>query len=537
MSSLERLMEALSDSDPHSQDMVRNAVHTVVEWWRKRKSIASIKRDICSVKSCIATCLETIQEIQSPSVYFLSAQTKLTTDVFVSSLSAFLNKLPRDPGLKSRNKFARSVRVISSAILISRFAENVLEFENVPDNGPEATECKLTALVLLFSLRRLFKACDAESLHEFRFAFVGYRFSVRNFLDSLDAWKAMDSERTRKNFEIAYMESYAMLLTARKMRDELDRKISDDSLTDRERYAVAKEATNAGEVVTTGEERINHFRSILKKLMNDERYSQRIEELEAYVQSTVDSSVLEMTLDEPPAAETVATDVSPSLHARTDHTSSQPPVVNLNQSVDISAASASSGPSSISTLPPSREELQLKRVTSLANISSNRVMYELLLDPAYKLPVPDTFSSTDASLNPKHISALMQSDPTAGAQALKQHMLRVMGDKMIASMTLSPLQSPSEVEEGKTYAVWYGSDSPSTRPVDLSPDSHGPSAGAFMQAKVKSVDIERAVMDVQYISDSVTESGVSINRLKLLSHGYMLHLSTFHVLIYAVEIL
>jgi hypothetical protein len=44
-------------------------------------------------------------------------------------------------------------------------------------------------------------------------------------LNCMEVWKKLDEERARKSFELSYIDSYAMLLTAKKMRELLlDRK-------------------------------------------------------------------------------------------------------------------------------------------------------------------------------------------------------------------------------------------------------------------------------------------------------------------------
>ena len=111
--------------------------------------------------------------------------------------------------------------MFSSAIVISTFSAEVLEVEDKPDTGPEARNCQVASSLLLFALNRLFNAIKSDNLSTFRRTFIGYRFSVRHFLACLETWKKLDAERAASSFEIAYMESYGMFLTAKKMHELL----------------------------------------------------------------------------------------------------------------------------------------------------------------------------------------------------------------------------------------------------------------------------------------------------------------------------
>jgi hypothetical protein len=97
--------------------------------------------------------------------------------------------------------------------------------DDTPDAGPEAANCQTAAALLMFTLKRLLNGIKSDSICTFRVAFVGYRYAVRHFLNCMEVWKKLDEERARKSFELSYIDSYAMLLTAKKMRELLlDRK-------------------------------------------------------------------------------------------------------------------------------------------------------------------------------------------------------------------------------------------------------------------------------------------------------------------------
>lgn len=126
------------------------------------------------------------------------------------------------PSLKTQNKFARSAKMICSAIIICQFPGHVLESNGEPDTGPEAQSCHTASRLLLFTLHRLRQVIPpSRGISCFREALVGYRYAVRHFLMTLETWRRLDTDRVRKSLEMSYMDSYAMLLTARKMKELL----------------------------------------------------------------------------------------------------------------------------------------------------------------------------------------------------------------------------------------------------------------------------------------------------------------------------
>lgn len=54
---------------------------------------------------------------------------------------------------------------------------------------------------------------------------VGYRFCCREFIDSIESWKSMDLERTKQQYELAYIETYSAFIAAQKSLEIINHKI------------------------------------------------------------------------------------------------------------------------------------------------------------------------------------------------------------------------------------------------------------------------------------------------------------------------
>jgi hypothetical protein len=107
-----------------------------------------------------------------------------------------------------------------------------------------------------------------------------------------------------------------------------------------------------------------------------------------------------------------------------------------------------------------RERSQLERISTFTGLHPNYLLYELSLDPAYQLPLADIqtkireieiqgsgndFLSLPPLMRPQDLSLMLRRNPMAAASLLKQQMLRVMGDRLVGSMSLSSLRDYSEV--------------------------------------------------------------------------------------------
>ena len=132
-----------------------------------------------------------------------------------------------------------------------------------------------------------------------------------------------------------------------------------------------------------------------------------------------------------------------------------------------------------SALAPNHLKL-LHKLSQLAKIGPERLAYEIVLNPYYRLPTPAVLPSTTEGMSPGGplqrsnstsssplptqqggavgppsllrdtsnqtlSSALSVQDPATWMDSLRRQMLRMLGDKLINSVRRSPVTNPNEV--------------------------------------------------------------------------------------------
>jgi hypothetical protein len=205
------------------------------------------------------------------------------------------------------------------------------------------------------------------------------------------------------------------------------------------------------ELVAETSSKINQFRDILRHLLGQQRYDARIEEIEAFVKSSVDAVLQEL---ETSVHDTNALVTLPSTHS---------PVADPTPSpATTSAVNLSSSGSNIANtnVQITRERFQLERVSSFTGLPPNYLLYELSLDSKYALPLAHihekiqniqhqqnflTVFPPPLRVNSEELKDALQKNPLAAAGILKDQMLRIMGDRLIGAMSLSLLTDCSEV--------------------------------------------------------------------------------------------
>ncbi len=224
MSSLDRFLIHLSNSNNNSFSSFSpyEASQTILQWWRKIQGILHVRKDLQDIENDLIFLLNFLLQIEQEEMTFQFIQDLMKQIEFQNSLQNFLIKLPRDPSLKNKNKFAKNIRLLSSAFVIKRFPNEVLQNDDQPDTSPEANSCIKSANILIFALKRLCNSLK-RNFKAFRYALIGYRFCVRDYLESLDKWKAIDQDRSQSSYELSYMEAFAILVTTQQRMERLNR--------------------------------------------------------------------------------------------------------------------------------------------------------------------------------------------------------------------------------------------------------------------------------------------------------------------------
>mmetsp|Transcript_22522 Transcript_22522/g.38148 ORF Transcript_22522/g.38148 Transcript_22522/m.38148 type:complete len:979 (+) Transcript_22522:126-3062(+) len=523
-SSFERVLSNMYSSSTTNYEAIatqNEASRTISTWLKKQMKMKAVYMSMNSTElQTIESGLDALSVLDKES--FLTGQEILTNDAFVKALSHFLNILPSDPSLKKRNKQARSVRIVSSSLLISQFPGQVLEDNGSPDQGMEAVACFLAAQLFKCSLKRLVRLVQKPqtSLASFRNSLIGYRFSLRRFLNAVDCWKFVDRDRLKHSFEVAYCESYMVIWTSQQMLETITEKLTTCSESDRP--ILIRERDENATFVQAGNARLHQFRDMLVKLLGPRESRALLEELDAYLLSSTRAMDVQVAIE--------GNELPPPAAQQKGDQQHRPEEVGLNllsgtetaartgtSSVDMTSRTTSE--SAAPTLSP--EAAMLRRVSMISGLSENKILHELCLNSKFQLPDPlpplrpfcddtDGYSPTkhaSIALSEASLIDVIQRSSDGGKDVLKSIMIQTMEERFVANMTKSEITLFSEVAAGGVYPVWYGSSSADT-----------PDKGTFMFAQVLNVNKEGGTFSCRYIVDGLVENNVSSERVKLSKH-------------------
>jgi hypothetical protein len=445
-SSFERVLSNMNRSYTTNFENIatqNEASRTISTWLKKNNKLKAVYKSMNSAELLtIESGLDALSALDSGD--FVRGQEIIASEVFVQALSNFLNLLPSDPSLRKKNKMARSVRIVGSSLLITKFPGLVLEEDGKPDVGNEAKQCHLAAMVFMHSLRRLARLLQRPTtpLQAFRNSLIGYRFALRNFLSAIDAWKQIDRDRLKHSFEIAYCESYMVIWTSEKMLEKITEKLA--TCVDEDRPALLRERDDSAAFILSGNARLAQFRDMLGKLLGPRGSKDLLEELDAYLLSS-----------------TQAMDVQVELRSSEGEGQREGGGVSSMERNVLNASAAESIPSSSTDSgapppPPSPDMLKLSRVSMMTGIGENKILHELCLDPKFQLqdPLPplrpfdsntDGYVPVPSSYSESDLMELMQRSPAQGKDVLKTMMIKTIEDRFVANMTLSKINAVSEV--------------------------------------------------------------------------------------------
>ena len=199
--SLDRRLESLSSPQTLAEEARDYAARLLQLWLLRRLKLKRVRAALLSRRTALLSLRDGLRD--APSQTLDAATAALTAPTFAKHLSSVLTALPTDPQLRSRNAMARSARLISSAILIRWHSAEMLTTTQsnsldafVEDVSEEAKFCKNAASMVCSSLAALVSSLlEDRPLAHFRAKLVGFRFAVRYFIESMNAWKRLDSNR------------------------------------------------------------------------------------------------------------------------------------------------------------------------------------------------------------------------------------------------------------------------------------------------------------------------------------------------------
>ena len=223
MASLERVnsfdlrLQSLTSPQTLAREASDYAVRVLQLWLLRRLRLSRVRAALTARKPELLTVLQRLRG--TPLQSFDATTAALTDPVFAEALSSVLTSLPVDPVLRNRNAMARSARFISSAVLVRLHPSEMLTASHgtsldafAEDASEEAKLCKNAATMVCSGLASLISSVlEDQPLRLFRARFIGFRFAVRYYVESMSAWKRLDADRMVAALQATFVEVYGVL--------------------------------------------------------------------------------------------------------------------------------------------------------------------------------------------------------------------------------------------------------------------------------------------------------------------------------------
>jgi hypothetical protein len=538
-SSFDRLMSTLSTTPTTSPRMKNDktlisiedfekldkASISIANWWKRIRKLCFLKDAMFKISKESEIVVEMIDDFtlleKSNSFSFDNASEKLSEATFVSSLSTLLRALPKDPimgsknGIKSsesickqQNIMGRSARFISSVIMIKYFPKYVLsssqdeDGNNGVDESPEAKQCFHDALSMIRSLRKLMKFISIFSsspstkrqLNKFQQVLLTYRLTARTFISSLESWKELDAQRMIQSLEFSYMQCYAIYVASSEEAHAAN--INGENNADNDKSSFIKTAELQCRKISQG----------MIQVLGESKAINRMEELSAQVEAA-------MAIEYKRTSESNIEKLDPTKVLQNHNMASlleSLSATNINENEDIKYQKQRD------------EELRLlNRLAELSGVENERLAHEICLDATYRLPEtksPNQIVITDVTINDDTLYSTtlgnredLIRNPQEAADKMRNHMIRIMRDRMKCSLQISSVTDVSQIQLGSIIMVKYVD-------KELPPNS----ASFYLSAKIISITNDvgastnnNSTIDIKYICDGSTEQSVSMSRIKL----------------------
>jgi len=404
---------------------------------------------------------------------FEDAPALFVQDIYIRPVGAFLKALAAAKGLqhlKPATNASHISRMISSALMISKFPEQVLFSDSDTADGGELLKsaqldhetknCLVDARTLFVCLRKLVasaipSSAPAISTKKLSSLLHNFFFALRSFLRSFEDWRRADARKLAASLQDSFAQTYAVYIAAT---------VGDVGFGDQ------------AEILLASQKQLEKIRGALVQILGPQLASNKIEEICASVEATYYAGRANSSVDD-------ASEPSTPVPVRGTAESpkpkqSGPETTNLHQSI---LSSSPGGESFIGSLQQPESSLAsnhlkiLNKLSQLAGIGQERLAYEIVLNPYYRLPTPADLPATETVASPggplsrsnsssglsaagsgppslrrdtsNHTlsSALSLQDPASVVNSLRNQMLRMMSDKLINSVRRSSILSTDEV--------------------------------------------------------------------------------------------
>lgn len=457
------------------EQAIKDLAASKIQRWTLSRSEANILREkFRAIEKELITVNEQLQ-LFSFVERFDDAPALFVQDTYLRPVNAFLKALASAKGmqhLKPATNASHISRMISSALMISKFPEQVLFSGNDPADGGELLKsaeldhetknCLVDARTLFVCFRKLvaasiFSSAPAVSTKKLVSLLHNFFFSLRSFLRSFEDWRKADARKLAASLQDSFAQTYAVYIAAT---------VGDVGSGDQ------------AEILLASQKQLEKIRGALLQLLGPQLASNKIEEICASVEATyyagrANSSSVD-DASEPSSPVPIARSTAETPQRKTPAGE----ITNLHQSI---LSSSPGGDSFIGSLQQPESSLAsnhlkiLNKLSQLAGIGQERLAYEIVLNPYYRLPAPadppaaETVASPGGPLSRSNSStglsttgsgppslrrdtsnhtlssALSLQDPASVVSSLRSQMLRMMGDKLVNSVRRSSILSTDEV--------------------------------------------------------------------------------------------
>lgn len=359
----------------------------VQRWYSDWKEVKSLKEKLCSVEVSLNVVRSCLVDFNSNDA-FDRAHHMLQSESYTRSLGKILQVIATSKSLrqiKHKANILHLTRVVSSALMISKFPDEVL-FSDVAETeggaaqhfevAAEAKRCLIDARALFAQLEKVLVATSSTtSRRQFHSVFHTFVYALSTFLKSFEDWRKADSQRLASSLQESFAQTYSVYIASM-------RKDSADEIA-------------SPELVVASQQQLERIRNALVRTLGKHEATSRIEEICAAVEAAYYTLATDMPNNADGESSPVPRSDSPAPQSPKGSAPSLSATLLPGQPLSRPGALSASPGGDVgylaeltqSALSPNHIKV-LDKLSLLAGIDQERLAYEIVLNPYYRLPTP-----------------------------------------------------------------------------------------------------------------------------------------------------